>query len=778
VLQRAGRWEDADAQLRAGYESARRNGDDRTACVALLERGVALGTFRFRMHGDHSESEACFREALILADGPSLRDRPNFRQLSCEVLGLVRALRFEYDEAFRWFAEAERLELAASSHAELVFVEIARVYGWMGDWHRSLEYAELAEELFRADYPFHIGYALLVVSKALIMLGEERERAIASCREAVEALRSSYEDEELGVAYAVLAEALFASDDPDLADVIEACEAAERFVDARNVPTRCEIALLRAKVALRGGDEPAWADATRRAMRLAQGDRWLTARIELERAWVACMHGDERTALDGFDLALARFGEIRDRYHHAIARVGRDALLARAGTLDEGEARALLTELTSQGVVYAALRYEPPARDIFHWCLRNGMDVRGVQSLYERLHSIDADELASIARDAQAAPAGRAGALRLLGARASAGADSRPLLRELSGDPQAQVAAAAANLLETLPEYSVPPLRISVIAGLCVSSQDGDIQEGDTRWGRRKAAELLRLLAVAGAPLTKGAVLQALWPDAYKGREVTMRVVIHALRRALEPASENSSEYVVYDGTTISLRRSNVEWIDSECALGDIQRGKHFVSVGAFDVAEPLLVHACELLASAPKEDGAPVWLQPHVRGWRAATLDGLRSLASVYFVQQRHDDALATVRRALSLDALDEGTVCLALELLTSSGAFGEGHALYAAYKRRLADTFGAAPGAEVVERYSRLLSGRSERKRTELSNRETEILRLVARGQTSKEIAHRLALSVFTINNHVGRILKKLGVESRAAAVAYLHANEDFTP
>ncbi|MHB8148413.1 MAG: hypothetical protein ACYDGM_14285, partial [Vulcanimicrobiaceae bacterium] len=43
ALQRAGRWEDADAQLRAGYESARRNGDDRTACVALLERGVALG---------------------------------------------------------------------------------------------------------------------------------------------------------------------------------------------------------------------------------------------------------------------------------------------------------------------------------------------------------------------------------------------------------------------------------------------------------------------------------------------------------------------------------------------------------------------------------------------------------------------------------------------------------------------------------------------------------------------------------------------------------------
>lgn len=773
ALQRAGRWEDADAQLRAGYESARHNGDDRTACVALLERGVALGTFRFRMHGGHSESEACFREALALADGPSLRARPNFRQLSYEVLGLVHALRFEYEEAFRWFAQAERLELAASSHAELLFVEIARVYGWIGDWRRSLEYAELAEEFFRADYPFHVGYALLVVSKALIMLGEDGERAVASCREAVEALRSSFEDEELGVAYTVLAEALLASADADFAEVIEACDAAERFVDVRNAPSRCEIALLRAKVALRGGDEPGWTDAIGRAARLARGDRWLTARIDLERAWFAHARGEDRKALEGFDRALASFGEMQDRYHHAIARVGRDAQSARARTLDEAEARALLEELTSQGAAYAVVRYGPAAREILHWCLGRGIDVRAVQSLYERLDAVDTEALVAIARDARAAPSGRACALRLLAAREGVGADHRPLLHELSTDPQAQVAAAAANLLETLPEHVISPLRISAIAGLSVSSRDAEIQEGDARWGRRKAAELLRLLAVAGAPLTKGAVLGALWPDADKGRDVTLRVVIHALRRALQPASDNSSEYVVYDGTTIALRRSNVEWIDSESALGDLQRGKHFASVGAFDTAAPLLEEACERLGEAPKEEAAPVWLQPHVRRWRAARLDGLQSLAAVYAAQQRYDDALATVRRALSLDALDEATVCLALELLGKTASFAEGHALYAAYKRRLADALGAAPGAAVVERYSRLLSGRAEHQRTELSSREIEILRLVARGQTSKEIAHALALSAFTINNHVGRILKKLGVESRAAAVAYLHTN-----
>lgn len=51
-------------------------------------------------------------------------------------------------------------------------------------------------------------------------------------------------------------------------------------------------------------------------------------------------------------------------------------------------------------------------------------------------------------------------------------------------------------------------------------------------------------------------------------------------------------------------------------------------------------------------------------------------------------------------------------------------------------------------------------------LSARETEILRLVAKGHDNTEIAQELYLSPSTVKNHVSSILDKLGVESRVQA------------
>ena len=55
-------------------------------------------------------------------------------------------------------------------------------------------------------------------------------------------------------------------------------------------------------------------------------------------------------------------------------------------------------------------------------------------------------------------------------------------------------------------------------------------------------------------------------------------------------------------------------------------------------------------------------------------------------------------------------------------------------------------------------------------LSERETEVLSLIARGFTNKEIARRLGLGGETVKTHVSNILSKLGVQSRTQAA--LHA------
>ena len=53
------------------------------------------------------------------------------------------------------------------------------------------------------------------------------------------------------------------------------------------------------------------------------------------------------------------------------------------------------------------------------------------------------------------------------------------------------------------------------------------------------------------------------------------------------------------------------------------------------------------------------------------------------------------------------------------------------------------------------------------ELSQRETEILGLVAKGLTNKEIGHQLEISYDTVRAHLRRIYEKLHVRCRAEAV-----------
>jgi DNA-binding NarL/FixJ family response regulator len=52
-------------------------------------------------------------------------------------------------------------------------------------------------------------------------------------------------------------------------------------------------------------------------------------------------------------------------------------------------------------------------------------------------------------------------------------------------------------------------------------------------------------------------------------------------------------------------------------------------------------------------------------------------------------------------------------------------------------------------------------------LTDRETEILRLMAGGYSNKEIANSLGVAEGTVKNHVSNILSKLGVRDRTRAV-----------
>ena len=74
-----------------------------------------------------------------------------------------------------------------------------------------------------------------------------------------------------------------------------------------------------------------------------------------------------------------------------------------------------------------------------------------------------------------------------------------------------------------------------------------------------------------------------------------------------------------------------------------------------------------------------------------------------------------------------------------------------------------------KVMERLVKLTAKEEQRATEDLSGREAEVLALVAKGLTNKEIAESLVISENTARNHVSRILEKLGLSRRSEAAVF---------
>lgn len=81
----------------------------------------------------------------------------------------------------------------------------------------------------------------------------------------------------------------------------------------------------------------------------------------------------------------------------------------------------------------------------------------------------------------------------------------------------------------------------------------------------------------------------------------------------------------------------------------------------------------------------------------------------------------------------------------------------------------FTAGLAGLVLGEYRRMLAGSGDDQTPELSERETEVLRLVAKGLTARQIADRLFISHRTVESHVQSTLRKLQLHNRVELARY---------
>jgi DNA-binding NarL/FixJ family response regulator len=102
---------------------------------------------------------------------------------------------------------------------------------------------------------------------------------------------------------------------------------------------------------------------------------------------------------------------------------------------------------------------------------------------------------------------------------------------------------------------------------------------------------------------------------------------------------------------------------------------------------------------------------------------------------------------------------------LLKDSGGEGVVHAIRAVASGEA--VFGPGVAERIIGFFSAPRAAAPQRAFPELTEREEEVLSLVAQGKSNQQIARQLFVSLKTVRNHVSNILLKLQVADRAQAV-----------
>jgi len=203
----------------------------------------------------------------------------------------------------------------------------------------------------------------------------------------------------------------------------------------------------------------------------------------------------------------------------------------------------------------------------------------------------------------------------------------------------------------------------------------GDQEVDEDEWPTQKALRLFAHLAVSRTPITDGAMMEMLWPDApeTKARN-SLRNAVHQVRSVLKKIDERPPSKLLVRGRKSGTARLDFEYVlDVELLDQYLREASSAAESGDTTTAIERSRLALDLCKGEFLEGFYDEWAESLRVQNRELYLKALGTLAQAYLDASHFEEAEVAARRMLLLDDLREDAHEIAIRALSGDGRSAE---------------------------------------------------------------------------------------------------------
>lgn len=225
----------------------------------------------------------------------------------------------------------------------------------------------------------------------------------------------------------------------------------------------------------------------------------------------------------------------------------------------------------------------------------------------------------------------------------------------------------------------------------------GDIEVAEDDWPTQKALRLFAHLAISRTPVTDGALMEMLWPDAPESKaRNSLRNAVHQVRTVLKKLDDEQAANALSRGRKSGTARLELEYVlDVELLERYLREATAAAEQGETMAAIEKSKQALNLCHGEFMEGFHDDWAESLRVQNRELSLKALGTLAQSYLEAERFEEAEVAARRMLGVDDLREDAHEVVIRALAGDGRSADAVRHYEETVDLFEEEIGVAPAS-----------------------------------------------------------------------------------